>query len=509
MYVTTGAAPIELGLAEVFLALGVGLPLAALAAAAPALEAARLPPTVAIRAFRDRLAAGLWTRALIGAASLAAAGWLCTRPPIGGLPLAGYLAALCLVVATAALTAPLLHLAAAGLSVIGRAARRVEARLATATLVAHAGRLSIAVAALAVSLAMAVAIAVMVGSFRETVIYWVEQTLVADLLVSPASRRAGAQESTIPAEVEALVRGHSQVAAVDGFRTLIVPYGETTVTVGGGDFAVLVAHGRLLFKAPAGAAAAVRAAAGTDDVVVSEALALRGGVRVGDRITLPTAHGSRAFRIAAVYYDYSNDRGTIVFDRRAFARWFDDRRPAGLSVYLRPGADADAIRDELSRALGAERGISINTNVTVKREVLRIFDRTFAITWALELVAVTVAVLGIVATLVTLVLERRRELGLLRLVGAERGQIRRMVVIEAALIGGVSQAIGLAVGMALSLILVYVINVQSFGWSIQFHVPAGFLAQLSAVLVAATAAAGLYPASRAAQTFLTEAPDAE
>jgi putative ABC transport system permease protein len=136
--------------------------------------------------------------------------------------------------------------------------------------------------------------------------------------------------------------------------------------------------------------------------------------------------------------------------------------------------------------------------------VLRIFDRTFAITWALELVAITVAVLGIVATLVTLIVERRRELAVLRLVGAERWQIRRMVVIESAIVGGVSQLIGLGVGIALSLVLVYVINVQSFGWSIQFHLPLAVLAQLSLLLILATAAAGVFPAERAARTFLTE-----
>ena len=112
--------------------------------------------------------------------------------------------------------------------------------------------------------------------------------------------------------------------------------------------------------------------------------------------------------------------------------------------------------------------------------------------------------MGIVATLVTLIVERRRELAMLRLVGAERRQIRRMVVVEAAIVGGISQAIGLLVGVALSLVLVYVINVQSFGWSIQFHVPAAFLVQVSMVLIVATAVAGLYPARRAAQTFLTE-----
>jgi putative ABC transport system permease protein len=504
-----GSAPIVLEPIHVLLAFAVGLPLAVLAAAAPALEASRVSPTVAMRHMADVAAPRRRARAIAGIVALAAAAWLCTLGPVGGLPLAGYLAALCLVIATAVLTAPVLHALAAMLARVGRATQIVEARLATATLVEYAGRLSIAIAALAVSLAMTVAIAIMVGSFRETVVYWVGQTLVADLFVGPASRRAGSQDATVPVEVERAVAAHPQVAAVDSFRMLTVPYGDTRIAITGGNYDVLVAHGRLLFKAPSPAVEAVRAAIGSDRVIVSEALAIHYRKTVGDSVTLPTAHGPHDFRIAAIYYDYSNDRGVVVLDRAAFVRWYDDRRPGGLSVYLRPGADVADVRDQLARAIGAERRMAVNTNGALRAEVLRIFDRTFAITWALELVAVTVAVLGIVATLVTLIVERRRELAMLRLVGTERGQIRRMVVLEAAMIGGISQAIGLVVGVALSLVLIYVVNVQSFGWSIQFHVPYALLLQLSALLIVATGVAGLYPADRAARTFLTEAPDAE
>jgi putative ABC transport system permease protein len=267
---------------------------------------------------------------------------------------------------------------------------------------------------------------------------------------------------------------------------------------------VLLAHGRLQFKSPAHAEEAARGAIGTEQAVVSEAFAIRYRKAAGDAVELSTAQGRHAFRIAAIYYDYSSDRGTIVLDRPAFVRWFGDRRPSGLSVYLRSGVPADRVREDLARALGPERRMMVNTNGTLRTEVLRIFDRTFAITWALEVVAVSVAVMGIVATLVTLIVERRRELAMLRLVGAERSQIRRMVIIEAAVVGGISQGIGLVVGVALSLVLVYVINVQSFGWSIGFHVPAVFLAQVSALLVLSTGVAGLYPAHRAARTFITE-----
>ena len=146
----------------------------------------------------------------------------------------------------------------------------------------------------------------------------------------------------------------------------------------------------------------------------------------------------------------------------------------------------------------------MTTNGTLRATVLEIFDSTFAITWALEAIAVAVAMFGIAATLLTLVLERRREIALLRLAGAERRHVRRMIVIEACVLGVVTQGVGLVVGLALSLILIYVINVQSFGWTIQFHLPSAFLAQSTVAVIAATALAGLWPARLAARFTLAD-----
>jgi len=140
---------------------------------------------------------------------------------------------------------------------------------------------------------------------------------------------------------------------------------------------------------------------------------------------------------------------------------------------------------------------------------MRIFDSTFAITYALEVIAIVIAALGVISTLITLILERRGEIAVLGFLGATHRQLRRMVVIEALLIGGVSQAIGIAIGLMLSLVLIYVINVQSFGWTIQFHLPLGFLVQSTLIMIGVTAVAGLYPAARAAKTDVVRFARAE
>ena len=498
LYVTSQAVVPPLGAADLALAGAVAIPLALVAAAMPAAEAAGVTPLDAVRPSDGGAGGGHFPRraALAAAGLFGAGGWLSTLDAVGGLPVFGLAAALAVVFGAAALVPVLL----AWLRRRGRALLagrfRIEGLLAHANLSAAVSRLTVSVAALVVSLAMLAAIAIMVGSFRETVAYWVGQTLQADLFVAVADGGPVGASAGVSEAAERRIASHPAVVAVDGFRSVDLPYGPAgdLIILGAGRFEVLLEHGALLFKAPADGRAAMRRAIGTDAVTVSESFAIKHRAAVGDRIELDTPRGPRPFRVAAVYYDYSSDRGIVVMDEKTFAAHYGPRRPGGLTLYLAPGADPETVRDELLAAAGPDHRLFIRTNRTLRAEVLRIFDATFAITWALQAIAIVVAILGVAATLLTLVLERRRELAMLRLVGAGRGLIRRMVVIEAAMLGLVSQGVGLAVGIALSLILIYVINVQSFGWTIQFHLPLGFLGQSTVLIAAATALAGLYPA---------------
>jgi putative ABC transport system permease protein len=374
----------------------------------------------------------------------------------------------------------------------------VEGRLAHAYLTASIPRLGISVAALSMSLSMMVAIAVMVASFRETVIYWVGQTLQADLFVSPGRLDSAAGAPTISPEVERVVSAHPAVAAIDRFRRRELSYEGALVGVSSGDMQIRRDFGGMLFKERAPDGDPIQACIGADAVLVSESFSIRRGKNAGDSLRLQTLQGLRAFHITGVFYDYSSDRGIITMDNQTFERHFGSQAPTGMTVYLRSGSSPEAVRSEILAGIGDRYRVFINTNAGLRREILRIFDSTFAITYALEAIAVFVAMLGVATTLHTLILERRRELAVLRLLGADRRQIRKMVVIEACLMGGASQCIGIAVGLVLSLLLVYVINVQSFGWTLQFHVPVWFLLQMSGLILLATAVAGIYPARRAA-----------
>jgi putative ABC transport system permease protein len=513
LYVATAAQAPALDSGHWLLAFGTALPLALLAAVMPALEASDVPPVMAMRSAGrwEIVPAFRWRSLWLPLCWFALAGALCSLKPLGGLPLFGYGAALAIVLGAAFLCPGVLHAARwMGEKIVVRLWHRfpntaIEWRLALANLASSIPRISISVAALAVSLSMLAAIAVMIGSFRETVIYWVEQTLRADLYLRPATGSNVAVEATVSPEVEEAVRRHPQVAGVDRFRNFTLPYGDSLVTLGAGDFNVMLEHGKLLIKEPSGQLEVLREAIGEDAVVVSESFSLKHSVRAGGQITLSMPGGPRDFRVVAVYYDYSNDRGVIVMDQKTLAKYFGLKAPTSLTIYLRPEASADAVRAEILKSLEGRYRVFIYTNSALRAEVLRIFDSTFAITYALELIAIFVAILGIASTLLTLILERSRELAILRMVGADQGQIRRMVVAEALVLGGVSQTIGLGVGLVLSLVLIYVINVQSFGWTIQFHLPVGFLLQASLLVLVAAGLAGLYPARRAARMHAVEA----
>jgi putative ABC transport system permease protein len=489
---------------EIALAFVVALPLALAAAAVPALEAARVRPIEAMRgAERLNRAFKPSGRHLAISSTLFAVGygfsWL---DPVKGLPLFGYATAVALMFGGAFLVPNLLWLACGAsskwfprlLSAAG-----VEAKLASANLRAAIPRVSISVAALAVALAMMVAVSIMIGSFRETVSYWVGETMVADIYARPLTRSAATDEGEISEQAIATAKADPQVAAVYPFTTQQVTYQNEQIVVGAGDFAIFLKHGRLLFKAPSDAREQIRDAIGRDLVTVNESFSLRFKKNVGDFVDLPTTAGTHAFRIIAIYYDYSSSRGWAVMDQTTYARHFPYARPTTMSLYLRPGADATEVSDRLSIAVGDTSQILFTTNGVLRREVMRIFDSTFAITYALEVISIAIAAMGVISTLITLILERREEIALLGYLGATRPQIRRMVVIEALLIGGVSQIIGATIGLVLSLVLIYVINVQSFGWTIQFHFPVAFLIQSTLLMLAVTAVAGLYPAARAAR----------
>jgi putative ABC transport system permease protein len=179
--------------------------------------------------------------------------------------------------------------------------------------------------------------------------------------------------------------------------------------------------------------------------------------------------------------------------RDTMLKYLPDETPSNLAVYVTPGTAVETVHGEIVQAAANHR-ILIFSNANLRGEAMRIFDRTFAITYALEAVAIVVAVMGVAGALLALVIDRRRELGLLRFLGSSKHQIRKLILVEAGLLGLLANVAGVILGFAISLVLIFVINKQSFGWTIRFHWPVAItLGALTAVYLA-TVLSGLYPA---------------
>ena len=273
------------------------------------------------------------------------------------------------------------------------------------------------------------------------------------------------------------------------------------------DLALHATRSRYLFLEGESSAILSRAAAG-EGAILSEVLANALHVTRGSRLSMVTPDGEKELTVLGVFYDYATDGGKLIIDRSLFRSWWNDAGVTLFPVYAEPGADPEQVRLGLAEVLAREtegiRSTTVLTNGQLREEILRIFDRTFSLTYVLEAIAVIIAVLGIINTLVTSVVERRRELATLQALGSSRGQITALILWEAGYLGLLGTTMGLLGGLGLAWILIRVINRQSFGWTIQISWPIGLMAEVAALALVASLLAGLWPARWAAKQPLVE-----
>jgi len=503
LYVSSTPEAIVLTPGIIAAGVAVGTILSLLSAIQPSIEAAQLRPNLLFsnaRKTRPRM-----TPVVIAIACFIIAAFLSRLPSWNGIAVAGYAAVLFVVAGFSAL-APMIVTAASNLlRAPYRAMFGIVGELASASIPASLRRTSIASAALSLAIGMMVAVALMVGSFRETVRVWVDQTVSSDLWLRPSKGLSNADAAVFPNAISADLAKVPFIAAFDRARGRGASYADATVTVGSGDFDVAARFGDLPMIAPRKSSEALRNAIAKNGVVVSESFALKYDKSLGDDVPLSTIHGPRRFPITGIYRDYSSDRGTVAMDRALYTRSFGDDAINTVIIYLKPGVDRDFARRQLETIFGPKYHAFAVTNTEIRGEVMKIFDQTFLITYALLAVAIVVAVLGVINTLAALILERTRELALLRVLGMSIAEVRRMLVLESSVLGLTSTAAGLAMGYVLSWILIYVINKQSFGWTIAFHTPVRLIAASLAVTFVASLLAGLVPSRLARRIDLASA----
>ena len=491
LYFRLSVTDVSIDTASMLKGLIAGIGAALVAAAAPAIEATNYAPRLAMLRSTLEQRAGR-SLPLIAAAGIATMAIAVAVLLFSGRDLVAGLAAVFLLILGFALCVPIaVRRAATLLSPAAQAVGGTSARIAVAGIATGLSRAAVAIVALAVAVSATIGVSVMVDSFRGSVKSWLEQSLQADIYTG-VFRGAIEPEliediSNLPGVVEVSTSRRSSIEETTGRTQLLA------IRMAPGGYA-----GTGLLE---GDPEAVWAAWENEPVVlVSEPYAYRYRVMPGDSITLPTSAGSREFRVAARYQSYDVNASAVLMSRANYDRYFDDDGVDTLGLYLADDASVDDVIEQVIAISEGRQRLRIDSNARIRDLSLEIFDQTFVITDVLYWLALGVAFVGILGAMLALQLERAREFATLRALGMTPGQVGRMVTLQTGVMGVLSGAAAIPLGVIMAWVLIKVINRRAFGWQIDMSVAPGILVSALAFATLASLLAGLYPAWRAAQS---------
>jgi putative ABC transport system permease protein len=495
LYFTTTVQSVELPVESLIKGVLVGVTATMLAAVLPAWEAASVPPRAALlrSGLEARTRRKIWLASALGIVTIGLGIGLFSFPA-GGL-FAGFVGTFLLVVGIALLSALLMvvflqisvHLLGGIIGFVGRMAPR--------SLINSLSRTSVAVAALMVAVAVTIAVNLMIDSFRYTVTLWLEATLQGDIYISAPTLTATIPSQPVVREVINVVEVLPSASRVNYSRSITVDSSQGAVRLSA------ISNERIgwerLFLKRFVPLEQIWQALQQGQILVSEPLARRANLLTeGSVLRLFTPQGWQTFRIAGVYYDYASSEGAILMSMDVYQKVWQDDSVTAIDLRLRPGADVDQTVQDLQKKLGDVQELLIRPNRVLRAAVMEVFDRTFAITTALRFLATVVAFIGVLNALLLQQIERRWETGVLQALGLTGKQLWQLVMLETGLMGLSAGLLAAPTGYVLALVLIYVINQRSFGWTLQLlPQPAAFF-QALVISLAAALLAGLFPAWR-------------
>lgn len=485
----------------------IGVAAAVLASAVPALEALRTPPQSTLR----RSTIESKTRRLLPwlvfawlVLVLAGMGLLFLPTDALFVAFAGLFAVLFgFALLTPPVTAVLMHM----IGPVGSRLFGVLGRMAPRDIVRSLSRTSVAIAALMTAVSVVVGVSIMIGSFRQTVTLWLSDTLQADLYLSPPRVTASDNSGTLPADVVQIAESFPGVADTIFARQqdIVLPNSGRIVALVAANGDVSRGSRQFLWLADEQDAVWQQVLSG-EGVLITEPYLRKEGISIPPGpIQLMTPAGSREFPVVGVYYDYTSDQGQVQIGLEPYRQLWEDEAISTMGLFLEPGFSADEVMEGMREKLNGRQDVLIQSNEGLREGALTIFERTFAITAALRLLAIVVAFIGILSALMSLQLERGRELGVLRATGMTVSQLRRLTLLETSLMGAIAGLLALPTGYLLAWILIFVINVRSFGWTLQMQLSADYFWQAFLISIGAALLAGLYPAWRSERMVIATA----
>jgi putative ABC transport system permease protein len=371
-------------------------------------------------------------------------------------------------------------------------AGKLPGKVAAGNIRQNLGRTGVAIAAFMVALSMSIGLGVMIGSFRQSLIWWMETQIKGDLYVG----RIG--EAEVPEDFYEELRKMPGLGGVHPYRNVQVLYRDAPIYVSAVDASVLQRYTRFGW---------LRGGNENWDpvklggAVISESFSRRFGVKEGESIVLQGAQGPAELKVGAIFYDYTTEHGLVMVDRPTFLRIFGDHTINNVGIFIDPG---NPRRDEFLREVrkrAQERGLPVVTQAQLHTNILEVFDTTFAVTRSMRAIAIVVAFFGIAGALLTLFMERRREFGIYRALGFSTGQVARMTLIEGLGMGVVSYLLSILVGTALAVLLIRVINLRSFNWTIFFHPSLEPYLLTAVTAIVASIGAAVYPIWKVCRTY--------
>jgi putative ABC transport system permease protein len=379
----------------------------------------------------------------------------------------------------------------------------IQGRLASDSLMRAPRRTSATVAALMFSLVFVISSASLSASVNTSLMRWVESAIRPDLFVSATADLIG-RPFQFPEAMGEELKKVPGVRQVDAFRMILVDYDNSTPMLLSIEMAQylsqstpLMQEGRVEDLLPA--------MHGKPGMLISSNLARRHRLRKGDRIALDTPAGRHAFEVVGVQVDYHSANGSMVLDRQVYKQFWNDSRVDTFDVILQPGVDPYTVRQEIHRRFAEERHIFVLTNREMRGEILRITGQFWALTYVQVFVAILVAVLGILNSLMISIIERQREIGILRALGAERYQVRQAILLEAVCIGCVAAILGTAVGSTMGYYMVGTVGTSITGWVFPYQFPVRVALALFPGVLAISLLAAWYPSSLAVKTSVVDA----
>jgi putative ABC transport system permease protein len=381
------------------------------------------------------------------------------------------------------------------LRVIRRPAKKlfpVTGEIATGDMRGNIYRFSVALMSVAISGALIISLLTLIFSFKSSLREWIGKNISADIYVKASSCKSNFCFFPLSEEVIDTIRSLPEVGAVDKFRTLYIDFYGKKIVAGFGDVRLRGRYLREKFHKGNGEERYREPALGRK-VAISGYLGIKYGLRKGDIVEIATPKGVKTFTVSDIFSSYSTTSGFIYLDRRWLREYWGLDDATQLGVYLKEGVDVDRFIQKVKERLVPRYSLDIMNTRELRESVMGTFDKTFAITYAIELISIVVSLIGVINTLLALVLEKKREISIIRYLGGSWQQIRQTLVFASGIVGITGILLGAAMGLIMSVIFVNVINKISFGWEIHFSIPAGYLAIVAVLLFLTTLFAGLIP----------------